>query len=201
MYLFRKYVIISFIACFILGDLVLAKSNEKRIVSDIAMPKYFFADKINESCKMKKVSSDFYSNSLYSDFDLRKKNNYSWLAKLKDYNWKEDHDKRSNSLDVFFHQQHRMEYLHATLINSIIDGNIEFLRKGNWINGFLAKANFILDSTTISQIKNMIKAGSFSSCYQGKGDEGAECHWYTAQEAARYSGQFVINANLVKPYE
>ena len=46
----------------------------------------------------------------------------------------------------------------------------------------------------------MIKAGSFSSCYQGKGDEGAECHWHTAQEAARYAGQFVINANLVKPY-
>ena len=202
MYIFRKYFIISFIACFILGDLALANSNEKRIVSDIAMPKYFFADQINKTCKMKKVSNDFYSNSLYSDFDLRKKNNYSWLAKLEDYNWKEDHDKRSNSLDVFFHQlTDRMEYLHATLINSIIDGNIEVqAEKAIELMVSWAKADFILDSTTISQIKDMIKAGSFSSCYQGKGDEGAECHWHTAQEAARYAGQFVINANLVKPY-
>ena len=202
MYIFRKYFIISFIACFILGDLALANSNENKIISDIAMPKYFFTDQINKTCKMKKVSSDFFSNSLYSDFDLRKKNNYSWLAKLKDYNWKEDHDKRSNSLDVFFHQlTDRMEYLHATLINSIIDGNIE-VQAGKAIELMVswAKADFILDSTTISQIKDMIKAGSFSSCYQGKGDEGAECHWHTAQEAARYAGQFVINANLVKPY-
>ena len=176
MYIFRKYFIISFIACFILGDLALANSNENKIISDIAMPKYFFTDQINKTCKMKKVSSDFFSNSLYSDFDLRKKNNYSWLAKLKDYNWKEDHDKRSNSLDVFFHQlTDRMEYLHATLINSIIDGNIE-VQAGKAIELMVswAKADFILDSTTISQIKDMIKAGSFSSCYQGKGDEGAE---------------------------
>jgi len=51
MYLLRKYLIISFIACFFLGDLALANSNEKRIVSDIAMPKFFFTDKVNESCK------------------------------------------------------------------------------------------------------------------------------------------------------
>ena len=202
MYLFRKYFIISFIAYFILGDLALANSNEKIIVSDISMPKYFFADQINKTCKMKKDTNEFYSNSLFSDFDLKKNNNYQWLAKLKDYNWVEDHAKRSDSLDVFFHKlTDRMEYLHATLVNSLIDGTIEVQAdKAIDLMVSWAKADFIMQTTTISQIKEMIKAGTFSSCYQGKGDERAKCHWHAAQEAARYAGQFGINANLVKPY-
>jgi len=73
MCLLKKYFIISFIACFIFGNLAPANLYEKRIVSDIVMPKYFFTDKVNESCKMKKDSNEFYSNSLFSDFDLRKK--------------------------------------------------------------------------------------------------------------------------------
>ena len=73
MYFLRLYFIISLIGYFILGNSALANLYEKKIVSDIVMPKYFFTDKVNESCKMKKVSSDFFSNSLYSDFDLRKK--------------------------------------------------------------------------------------------------------------------------------
>ena len=56
MYLFRKYFIISFIAYFILGDLALANSNEKIIVSDISMPKYFFADQSNF---FKNLNNDF----------------------------------------------------------------------------------------------------------------------------------------------
>ena len=102
MYFLRLYFIISLIGYFILGNSALANLYEKKIVSDIVMPKYFFTDKVNESCKMKKDSNEFYSNSLFTEFDLSKKSNYSWLAKLKDYSWVKDHAKRSDSLDVFF---------------------------------------------------------------------------------------------------
>lgn len=202
MYFLRLYFIISLIGYFILGNSALANLYEKKIVSDIVMPKYFFTDKVNESCKMKKDSNEFYSNSLFTEFDLSKKSNYSWLAKLKDYSWVKDHAKRSDSLDVFFHQlTDRMEYLYATLTNSIIDGTIDIqANKAIDLMVSWAEAEIIMDTTSVQQIKDMIKSGSFSSCYQGKGKEGAKCYWHAAQEAARYAGQFNISANLVKPY-
>lgn len=180
-----------------------SNSNEKSIIKNITIPKYFFTDEINKNCKMrKKDTNDFYSNSLYSNFDLKINNNYQWLAKLTDYSWVKDHAKRSNSLEVYFTQlTDRMEYLNTVLTNSIINGTIRAqAEKAIDLMVSLAKADFIMDSTSVAQIMEMKKSGSFSLCYQGKGKESAVCHWHTAQEAARYAGQFTISANLVKPY-
>jgi len=83
---------------------------------------------------------------------------------LKDYSWVKDHAKRCDSLDVFFHQlTDRMEYLFATLTNSIIDGTIDIqANKAIDLMVSWAGAEIIMDTTSVRQIKDMIKSGSFS---------------------------------------
>ena len=58
--------------------------------------------------------------------DLTKKQNFQWMDKLKFYNWKGDHDKRSNSLKVHMEQlTNRMNFLNASLDNAIIDERLD----------------------------------------------------------------------------
>lgn len=169
----------------------------------ISMPKYFFTDQVNKTCEMKKpTSNSFYSSSLFADYDLTNPDEYKWLEDLKDYKWKADHLKRSNSLNVHFHSlTDRMEHINVALTNSIINGSIETqAKKAIELMVTYAENDVIMDSTTVKEIKNMKRNGTFTKCYKGKGNEKAVCHWHTAQEAARYAGQFTLNANLVKPY-
>lgn len=196
---------ITLSACNTTGSITNASdfSNITSGDANITMPKYFFTDEVNKTCKMKKDNSnDFYSNSLMPKFDLADPTAYKWLSSLADYSWNEDHKKRSNSLDVYFHQlTDKMEFMTNTLTNSVIDGTMEtqaplaISLMMTW-----AEAEVIMDTTTVAEIKSAIKSGTFTKCYQGKGKENAKCLWHSAQEAARYAGQFAINANLVKPY-
>ncbi len=178
--------------------------NKVNADSNITMPKYFFTDEVNKTCKMAKAddSNNFYSSSLNNSFDFTNKDDYDWLKNIINYNWKEDHAKRSDSLSVYFKQlTDRMEYINTTLTNSIIDGTMETQAPLaiDLIMTF-AENDYIMDSTTVQEIRDMKDAGKVTKCYKGKGEESATCHWHTAQEAARFSGQVAIMANLVRPY-
>ena len=178
--------------------------NTVKSESNITMPKYFFTDEVNKTCKMGHDgnSNNFYSSTLNNSYDFTNKDDYEWLKNMVNYNWKEDHAKRSNSLNVEMHQlTDRMEYINTTLTNAIIDGTME-VQAPLAIDLIMAFAenDFIMDSTTVQDIRDMKAAGKTTKCYKGKGNEKATCHWHTAQEAARFSGQVAITANLVRPY-
>ena len=63
---------ITLSACNTTGSITNASdfSNITAGDANITMPKYFFTDEVNKTCKMKKDNSnDFYSNSLMPKFD------------------------------------------------------------------------------------------------------------------------------------
>ena len=171
---------------------------------NISIPKYFFADSINQSCLMEGKHEYLSFEEARSPLllDLTKKKNFQWMEKLKFYNWKGDHDKRSDSLDVYMEQlTNRMNFLNATLDNAIIQGKLDVQSKLT-IKLLIAYAenNLMLDSTSIPEIKLMKKKGTFDRCYKGNGDTKAVCHWHTAQEASRFAGQITIAALKVKSF-
>jgi hypothetical protein len=124
------------------------------------------------------------------------------MDKLKFYNWKGDHDKRSDSLDVYMEQlTNRMNFLNATLDNAIIQGELDVQAKlAIKLLVAYAENNLMLDSTSIPEIYAMKKKGTFDRCYKGKGNTKAVCHWHTAQEASRFAGQITIAALKVRPF-
>lgn len=205
-FLFATLALVGLTACGATTGTVSQASNFSQVQSNvnISMPKYFFTDEVNKSCKMVKTedSNNFYSNSMYDNYDLTDPSVYKWLEGLLDYNWKQDHAKRSDSLTVYFKQlTDRMEFVNTALTNSIIDGTIETqANKAIDLIVTFAEADYIMDSTTVQEIQSMRANGTFTSCYNGVGKESASCHWHTAQEAARYSGQLAIIANLARPY-
>ena len=171
---------------------------------NISIPQYFFADSINQNCLM----SGYHEHLSFREkrsplfLDLTKEDNFQWMDKLKYYNWKGDHDKRSDSLDVYMEQlTNRMNFLNATLDNAIIQGRIDGQAKLaiKLLVGY-AENNLMLDSTSIPEIKEMQKKGTFDRCYKGKGNTKAVCHWHTAQEASRFAGQITIAALKVQPF-
>ena len=180
-------------------------SSKRRVAaSEIFIPKYFFADSINKNCLMEGRHEHLSFGELYSPLylDLNREENFQWMDKLKFYNWKGDHDKRSNSLDVYMEQlTNRMNFLNATLDNAIITDTLpaqaELAIK---LLVAYAKNNLMLDSTTIPEILEMKRKGNFDRCYKGKGDTKAVCHWHTAQEASRFAGQITIAALKAQPF-
>ena len=188
----KKLIAILFIALF---------ANQANGDANIKMPKYFFTDAINKACKMKQPAPNFFDPPA-RELDLTIAANYNWLEDLKHYSWVKDHALTSNSLNVHFLElTDRTEFITTVLTNSIIDGSIE-TQANKAIDLILiwSKANVIMDSTSVEEILNMRKIGTYSKCYNGKGNEEAVCHWHTAQEAARYAGNIAIIANLAKPY-
>lgn len=165
----------------------------------ISMPKYFYTNEINQTCK---IEDDFYSSNTSKEFDLTDKQQYNWLKELEHYSWVKDHDMKGTSLDVHHEElTTRMGHVITAINNSILDGTydeqaplaIDLIM--DW-----AKAEVIMDSTTVDEIKEMKKNGTFQACYKGVGDEDAVCHWHTAQEAQRFAGQVAILATLVRPH-
>lgn len=134
--------------------------------------------------------------------DLTIDENYDWMDALKSYSWKQDHDKRSNSLTVHMEQlTNRMSFLNATLDNAIIEDRLEPQAElAIKLLMTYAENDLMLDSTTLDEITAMRKKGSYKRCYQGKGNVKAVCHAHTAQEAARFAGQLTIAALKVKPF-
>ena len=169
--------------------------------TNISMPTYFFTDEINKTCKVKKGEIESVS-VVVDDWDLTDPDTYEWLENLQHYSWVKDHAKRSNSLDVNFRQlTDRLGFVNTAITNSIIDGTMETQApKAIDLMITWAEAGVIMDSTSVAEIQAMRKAGTFTRCYKGKGDEEAVCHWHTTQEAARYAGQFAIIATMVQPY-
>ena len=181
-----------------------SKSESNGAVKNISIPKYFFAHAINHSCLMEGKHEYLSFGGIRSplSLDLTKEENFQWMDKLKYYNWKGDHDKRSNSLDVHMEQlTNRMNILNATLDNAIIQGKLD-VQAGLAIKLLVSYAenDLMLDSTSIPEIKEMKKKGTYNRCYQGKGNTKAVCHAHTAQEASRFAGQITIAALKVKPF-
>ena len=181
-----------------------SKSESNGDAKNISIPQYFFADSINQSCLM----SGYHEHLSFREkrsplfLDLTKEDNFRWMDKLKYYNWKGDHDKRSDSLDVYMEQlTNRMNFLNATLDNAIIQGRLDVQAKlAVKLLVAYAENNLMLDSTSIPEIKEMKKKGTFDRCYKGKGNTKAVCHWHTAQEASRFAGQITIAAIKVQPF-
>ena len=181
-----------------------SKSESNGAAKNISIPQYFFAQAINQSCLMEGKHEHLSFGGVRSplSLDLTKEENYQWMDKLKYYNWKGDHDKRSNSLDVHMEQlTNRMNFLNATLDNAIIQGKLD-VQAGLAIKLLVSYAenDLMLDSTSIPEIKEMKKKGTFDRCYKGKGNTKAVCHWHTAQEASRFAGQITIAALKVQPF-
>ena len=180
--------------------------KDKTLVTpeNIFIPKYFFANSINKSCLMegKHEYHSFGIRYLYLLLNLTEKQNFQWMDKLKFYSWKGDHDNRSNSLDVHMEQlTNRMNFLNALLDNAIINEKLKVQAKlTEKLLLSYAEKKLMLDSTSISEIKDMKKKGVFNRCYEGKGKVKAVCHWHTAQEASRFAGQITIAALKIKPF-
>ena len=181
-----------------------SKSESNGAAKNISIPQYFFADSINQSCLMSGYHEHLSFRKKRSPLflDLTKEDNFQWMDKLKYYNWKGDHDKRSDSLDVYMEQlTNRMNFLNATLDNAIIKGRLDGQAKlAVKLLVAYAENNLMLDSTSIPEIKEMQKKGTFDRCYKGKGNTKAVCHWHTAQEASRFAGQITIAALKVQPF-
>ena len=181
-----------------------SKSESNGDAKNISIPQYFFADSINQSCLMSGYHEHLSFRKKRSPLflDLTKEDNFQWMDKLKYYNWKGDHDKRSDSLDVYMEQlTNRMNFLNATLDNAIIKGRLDGQAKlAVKLLVAYAENNLMLDSTSIPEIKEMQKKGTFDRCYKGKGNTKAVCHWHTAQEASRFAGQITIAALKVQPF-
>ena len=180
-----------------------SKSESNGADENISIPKYFFADEINKSCLMegKHEYLSFGGKRSPLLLDLTKEQNFQWMDKLKYYNWKGDHDKRSDSLDVHMEQlTNRMNFLNATLDNAIIQDKLDVQAElASKLLVAYAENGLMLDSTSIPEIKEMKKKGTFDRCYKGKGDTKAVCHWHTAQEASRFAGQITIAAHKIQP--
>ena len=181
-----------------------SKSESNGAAKNISIPKYFFADKINKSCLMegKHEYLSFGGKRSPLLLDLTVDQNFQWMDKLKYYNWKGDHDKRSDSLEVHMEQlTNRMNFLNATLDNAIIQGTLDVQAElAIKLLVVYAENNLIMDSTSIPEIRAMRKKGTYNRCYQGKGNTKAVCHAHTAQEASRFAGQVTIAALKVKPF-
>lgn len=170
--------------------------NKDQIVNDLVFPKYFYTGFVNKACKIKR-NNNFYSSPIADGYDLNNLILYEWLVDLKNMSWKAYHDNTSNSLTV----EHgvitkRMMRLQTIITESIISDNLkEQAPKIIEILIAYADSNFILDSTTEDEIENMRKSGTYKGCYAGgTNNETAVCHAHTAQEAARYAGQYIILA-------
>ena len=181
-----------------------SENNFQESPKNFFIPKYFFANTINKSCLMEgkheHLSFDKKNTSL--TLDLTENQNFRWMDKLKFYNWKVDHEKRSNSLEVHMEQlTNRMNFLNASLDNAIINEKLVIQAKvTEKLLLSYAEKKLMLDSTTISEIKEMKKNGVFNRCYEGKGKTKTVCHWHIAQEASRFAGQITIAALKVKPF-
>tara|TARA_B100000963_G_scaffold13895_1_gene10719 strand:+ start:1575 stop:2903 length:1329 start_codon:yes stop_codon:yes gene_type:complete len=181
-----------------------SENKSSAAAASISIPQYFFANSINQNCLMsgKHEHLSFRAKRSPLILDLTKEENFQWMDKLKFYNWKSDHDERSDSLDVYMEQlTNRMNFLNATLDNAIIQGrlNVQAELAIKLIVTY-AENNLMLESTSIPEIKAMRKKGTFNKCYQGKGNTKAVCHWHTAQEASRFAGQITIAALKVRPF-
>ena len=90
------------------------------------------------------------------------------MDKLKYYNWKGDHDKRSDSLEVHMEQlTNRMNFLNATLDNAIIQGTLDVQAElAIKLLVVYAENNLIMDSTSIPEIRAMRKKVTYNRCYQ-----------------------------------
>ena len=105
-----------------------SKSKPNEAAKNISIPQYFFANSINQNCLMEGKHEHLSFGEVRSplSLDLTKEENFQWMDKLKFYNWKGDHDKRSDSLDVYMEQlTNRMNFLNATLDNAIIQGKVD----------------------------------------------------------------------------
>ena len=162
-----------------------SKSESNGAAKNISIPKYFFADKINKSCLMegKHEYLSFGGKRSPLLLDLTVEQNFQWMDKLKYYNWKGDHDKRSDSLEVHMEQlTNRMNFLNATLDNAIIQGTLDVQAElAIKLLVVYAENNLIMDSTSIPEIRAMRKKGTYNRCYQGKGNTKAVCHAHIAQ--------------------
>ena len=180
------------------------KSGPNGAAENISIPQYFFANSINQNCLMEGKHEHLSFGGVRSpiSLDLTKEENFQWMDKLKFYNWKGDHDKRSDSLNVYMEQlTNRMNFLNATLDNAIIQRELDVQAKlAIKLLVAYAENNLMLDSTSIPEINAMKKKGTFDRCYKGKGNTKAVCHWHTAQEASRFAGQITIAALKVRPF-
>ena len=141
-----------------------SKSESNGADENISIPKYFFADEINKSCLMegKHEYLSFGGKRSPLLLDLTKEQNFQWMDKLKYYNWKGDHDKRSDSLDVHMEQlTNRMNFLNATLDNAIIQDKLDVQAElATKLLVAYAENGLMLDSTSIPEIKEMKKKGT-----------------------------------------
>ena len=180
-----------------------SKSESNGAAKNISIPKYFFANAVNQSCLMEGKHEYLSFGGIRSplSLDLTKEDNFQWMDELKFYNWKKDHAKNSDSLTVQAEQlTNRMNFLNATLDNAIIQDKLD-VQAGLAIKLLVSYAenDLMLDSTSIPEIKEMVKKGTYKRCYEGKGSTKSVCHAHTAQEASRFAGQITIAALKIRP--
>ena len=172
--------------------------------ADITFPKYFFSSEIRKDCLMVGYHGDnsFKNRGTLLKLDLTYEENRTYLKEFINYDWTEDHDKRSNSLTVFSEEiLNRTSLISGSLINSVIDNSFEMQSKAaasiliDW-----AKNEVMLDTINAEDIVELTRQGKLGECYNGQGEVKAKCTWHTAQEAARYAGQFTIIASTIKEF-
>ena len=198
---------LSFSLTFKDGKQVVDKLINEEIDKTIKIPKYFFANTLNQNtCSIKGYHGDGSWGEKYSEMNLTllDEKNYSYMMKFVDYDWNKDHDERSNSLSVN-HDKHtsRLALLHGTIINSIISETID--EESKFITEIMtawAEAGVFLNTLTLDDIKKLKEEGKTpKGCYGGgKGDIHAECLPHRVHEAQIYGASFMINAYIVKDY-
>ena len=184
-------------------------------ISDIVIPKYFFANELTKkTCSLKGVHGYGSWGKAGWDLDLTithvsksknpelQGNNYDHLMKLTKYDWNKDHKQRSNSIYVN-HEKHsnRLALLHGTIVSAIVDNKMD--EHGPLIAEVMvawAEAGVMLSTLTSKEISKLKDEGKVDKlCYGGakaKGDK--PCISHRPHEAQIYGATYIQQAYLMK---
>ena len=184
-------------------------------ISDIVIPKYFFANELTKkTCSLKGVHGYGSWGKAGWDLDLTithvsksknpelQGNNYDHLMKLTKYDWNKDHKQRSNSIYVN-HEKHsnRLALLHGTIVSAIVDNKMD--EHGPLIAEVMvawAEAGVMLSTLTSKEISKLKDEGKVDKlCYGGgkaKGDK--PCISHRPHEAQIYGATYIQQAYLMR---
>ena len=190
---------------FILIILALVGCSTPAKANDIVIPKYFFANEITpNTCSLKGVHGDASWGEKYTplELDITIKKNYDHLMGLTEYDWNDDHTKRSNSIYVN-HEKHtnRLALLHGIIVTAIANDTMDV--QGPLVAEVMvawAEAGVFLNTLTVKEIRKLKEQGKVDRlCYgNSKAKGNKKCVSHKPHEAQIFGATYIQQAYLIK---
>ena len=190
---------------FILIILALVGCSTPAKANDIVIPKYFFANEItSKTCSLNGVHGDGSWGEKYTplELDITIKKNYDHLMELTEYDWNDDHTKRSNSIYVN-HEKHtnRLALLHGIIVTAIANDTMDV--QGPLVAEVMvawAEAGVFLNTLTVKEIRKLKEQGKVDKlCYgNSKAKGNKKCVSHKPHEAQIFGATYIQQAYLIK---